>query len=107
MSIVDSTVIREMLRAVKYRSRRPDMAARQAIPSSSVALTGWLIIACSLADLEHGLLTAPLNGAVVGNAVVKVDGNRKSVQHLDGGIVKELFVREGERVDGRRRPACA
>ena len=43
-------------------------------------------------------MTAPLNGAVVANAVVKVEGNRKSVQHLDGGIVKELRVKEGDRV---------
>ncbi|MBB4369399.1 HlyD family type I secretion membrane fusion protein [Bradyrhizobium sp. cir1] len=43
-------------------------------------------------------MTAPLNGAVVANAVVKVEGNRKSVQHLDGGIVKELRVREGDKV---------
>jgi len=43
-------------------------------------------------------LTAPLNGAVVANSVVKVEGNRKSVQHLDGGIVKELRVKEGDRV---------
>jgi HlyD family type I secretion membrane fusion protein len=43
-------------------------------------------------------ITAPLNGAIVGNAVVKVEGNRKSVQHLDGGIVKELRVHEGDHV---------
>ena len=43
-------------------------------------------------------VTAPLNGAVVANAIVKVEGNRKSVQHLDGGIVKELRVKEGDRV---------
>ena len=42
--------------------------------------------------------TAPLNGAAVANSVVKVDGNRKSVQHLDGGIVKELRVKEGDHV---------
>lgn len=41
---------------------------------------------------------APLHGAVVANAFVKVEGNRKSIQHLDGGIVKELRVREGDRV---------
>src|SRR5882762_579893 len=41
---------------------------------------------------------APLNGAVVAPAVVKVEGNRKTVQHLDGGIVKKLLVKEGERV---------
>src|SRR5262245_45336716 len=46
--------------------------------------------------LHASLGLAPLNGAVVANAVVKVDGNRKSMQHLDGG--KELRVREGERV---------
>ncbi|MEK9283023.1 MULTISPECIES: HlyD family type I secretion periplasmic adaptor subunit [unclassified Bradyrhizobium] len=44
-------------------------------------------------------MTAPLNGAVVANGIVKVDGNRKSVQHLDGGIVKELRVREGDQVE--------
>ena len=44
-------------------------------------------------------MLAPLNGAVVANAVVKVEGNRKSIQHLDGGIVKELRVKEGDRVN--------
>src|ERR1700674_3715005 len=41
---------------------------------------------------------APLNGAVVAPAVVKVEGNRKTIQHLDGGIVKKLLVKEGDRV---------
>jgi epimerase transport system membrane fusion protein len=41
---------------------------------------------------------APLNSAAVAPAVVKVEGNRKSVQHLEGGIVKELRVREGDKV---------
>lgn len=70
-------------------------------PSDSirhVALAGWLIIAIFFGGIGTWAVTAPLNGAVVANAVVKVDGNRKSVQHLDGGIIKELHVREGERV---------
>ena len=71
-------------------------------PSNSirhVALAGWLIIAIFFGGIGSWAVTAPLNGAVVGNAVVKVDGNRKSVQHLDGGIVKELRVKEGDKVD--------
>src|SRR5258705_5798911 len=71
-------------------------------PSDSirrVALAGWLIIAIFFGGIGTWAATAPLNGAVVGNAVVKVDGNRKSVQHLDGGVVKELHVREGEKVN--------
>ncbi|MGY4286173.1 HlyD family type I secretion membrane fusion protein [Bradyrhizobium sp. LM2.7] len=63
-----------------------------------IALVGWLIIAAFFGGLGTWAVTAPLNGAVVANAVIKVDGNRKSVQHLDGGIVNELHVREGDKV---------
>ena len=71
-------------------------------PSDSIkriSLTGWLIIATFFGGMGTWAATAPLNGAVIGNAVVKVDGNRKSVQHLDGGIVKELRVKEGDKVN--------
>ena len=97
MSIVDSTVIREMLRAVNT-GRTPRYGGAPSDSIKQVALAGWLIIAVFFGGIGSWALTAPLNGAVVGNAVVKVDGNRKSVQHLDGGIVKELRVKEGERV---------
>lgn len=63
------------------------------------ALAGWLIIAFFVAGLGLWATTAPLNGAVVATGVVKVQGNRKSVQHLDGGIVKDLLVKDGDRVD--------
>ncbi|UQR61115.1 HlyD family type I secretion periplasmic adaptor subunit [Bradyrhizobium sp. C-145] len=91
-----------------HRSQRPAQAPgwtrdenKDKTPNDSirhVALAGWLIIAIFFGGIGTWALTAPLNGAVVANAVIKVDGNRKSVQHLDGGIVKELHVREGERV---------
>ena len=35
---------------------------------------------------------------MIGEAVVKVEGNRKSIQHLDGGTVKEILVKDGDRV---------
>jgi epimerase transport system membrane fusion protein len=70
-------------------------------PSDScwgAALAGWLIIALFFGGLGVWAGLAPLDGAVVANGVVKVEGNRKSVQHLDGGIVKEQRVKEGDRV---------
>ena len=42
--------------------------------------------------------TAPLSGAVVASGQVKVELNRKTVQHQEGGIVREILVRDGERV---------
>ncbi|MEX0852416.1 MAG: HlyD family type I secretion periplasmic adaptor subunit, partial [Bauldia sp.] len=60
---------------------------------------GFAILLVFFGGFGAWALTAPLNGAVVGNAVVKVEGNRKSVQHLDGGIVRQIRVREGDRVE--------
>ncbi len=41
---------------------------------------------------------APLDEGVPGNGMVTLDTKRKAVQHLTGGIVREVLVREGERV---------
>lgn len=61
-------------------------------------MAGWLVIGIFFGGFGTWAVTAPLDGAVVANAVLKIEGNRKSVQHLDGGIVKELRVKEGDRV---------
>lgn len=42
--------------------------------------------------------TAPLSGAVVAPAQLKVELNRKTVQHQEGGIVREVLVRDGQKV---------
>ena len=41
---------------------------------------------------------APLSGAVVATGQVKVELNRKTVQHQEGGIVREILVRDGQHV---------
>ena len=41
---------------------------------------------------------APLSGAVIGSGFVKVDMNRKTVQHQEGGTVGEILVRDGSKV---------
>jgi len=41
---------------------------------------------------------APLSSAALAPGVVKVDTNRKTVQHLEGGIISEILVREGDQV---------
>lgn len=56
---------------------------------------GFAVLVLFFGGLGGWAAYAPLNGAVVAQAVVKVEGNRKTIQHLDGGIVKELRVKEG------------
>lgn len=41
---------------------------------------------------------APLDSAALAPGVVQVEGNRKPVQHLEGGIVTEILVAEGDSV---------
>lgn len=38
---------------------------------------------------------APLSGAAIASGVVSPEGNRRVVQHLEGGIVRKLLVRDG------------
>ena len=42
---------------------------------------------------------APLAEAAIAPGVIKVEGNRRTVQHLEGGIVREILVRDGSKVE--------
>lgn len=39
-----------------------------------------------------------ISGAVIASGKVVVEANVKSVQHLEGGIVREIFVKDGQKV---------
>lgn len=42
--------------------------------------------------------TAPLSGAVIASGIVSPESSRQTVQHLEGGIIREFRVREGQQV---------
>lgn len=41
---------------------------------------------------------APLSSAVVARGLIKAEGNRKTVQHQEGGIIKTILVKDGDQV---------
>ncbi|MBR0679233.1 HlyD family type I secretion periplasmic adaptor subunit [Roseomonas eburnea] len=41
---------------------------------------------------------APLSEAAIAPGMIKVEGTRRTIQHLEGGIVREILVRDGDRV---------
>lgn len=41
---------------------------------------------------------APLASAAIAPGVIKAEGSRRTVQHLEGGIVREILARDGDRV---------
>ncbi|MES0827430.1 HlyD family type I secretion periplasmic adaptor subunit [Ruegeria sp. SCP11] len=67
--------------------------------------TGWpglLGMAAAVTLLTGGTWwanTTEISGAIIAQGSVEVQGRPKAVQHLDGGIIETLHVRDGEQVE--------
>lgn len=62
------------------------------------ALVGGLVVLAFFGGFGSWATMAPLAGAAVAPGTVSPDTQRKTIQHLEGGIVREVNVREGSRV---------
>lgn len=62
-------------------------------------VSGLLIIALFFGGLAVWSVYFPFQGAVIASGVVKVLGERKMVQHLEGGIIEKIFVKDGDRIE--------
>ncbi|MEQ1880230.1 MAG: HlyD family type I secretion periplasmic adaptor subunit [Burkholderiales bacterium] len=62
------------------------------------ARAGWWVILGAVVPLGLWFAFAALSMAVVAPAFVTVDLNRRPVQHLEGGIVHSVMVRNGQTV---------
>ncbi|MEY2686248.1 MAG: hypothetical protein RL375_446 [Pseudomonadota bacterium] len=58
---------------------------------------GWVLLLGVLPALAW-LTWAPLSSAVVTQGYVKVDLNRRTVQHAEGGTIRAVHVRDGQKV---------
>src|SRR5574341_2203656 len=72
----------------------------QSIPMASsdtgrAARIGLWVLGLGLGGFLLWAAIAPLDEGVPSQGVVAIDTKRKAVQHLSGGIVKQVFVREG------------
>jgi HlyD family type I secretion membrane fusion protein len=77
-----------------------DDADDPALRASWRRLAGQGLLALALIGLALAAwaAAAPLAGAVIAPARIKVEFNRKTVQHQEGGIVRQILVQEGQRV---------
>ena len=60
---------------------------------------GLLVVAGFIGGSAYWATASKLDGAVVAAATFVVEGNRKTVEHLDGGIVRTIAVRNGDLVE--------
>jgi epimerase transport system membrane fusion protein len=61
-------------------------------------IAGLVVIGFFFGGLAVWSVFFPFQGAVIAPGMVKVMGERKVVQHLEGGIIESIRVKEGDRV---------
>lgn len=79
---------------IAVRTPMPRVSDRTRVHAS----IGVVALLCLVGGLGGWAATAELAGAVISQGTVVVDSNVKKVQHATGGIVGEIFVRDGDRV---------
>lgn len=81
--------------------KRSSGETRPNFPASyrSTIMSGWMVILVSFGGLATWSAMAPLSTAAIAGGTVVVDSFRKSVQHLQGGIIQDILVRDGQRVE--------
>lgn len=67
------------------------------LPRRAIA-SGCLVLILGCGALGVWAALAPLSGAVVAEGVVRDDGERKTVMHQEGGIIKAILVKDGDHV---------
>ncbi|MDP4862834.1 MAG: HlyD family type I secretion periplasmic adaptor subunit [Burkholderiaceae bacterium] len=80
-------------------SSEEEVALRAASDTRGIARKGLLVLALGLGGFCLWAAVAPLDEGVPTAGTVVIDTKRKAVQHLVGGIVDEVLVREGQMVE--------
>ena len=71
------------------------------VPSTrlrSVTLAGNLLVCGFVLGLGTWSTFAPLESAAIAVGVVEAESSRKTVQHLEGGIIRQILVADGDAV---------
>ncbi|MDJ1305698.1 MAG: HlyD family type I secretion periplasmic adaptor subunit [Candidatus Midichloria sp.] len=80
----------------RYRKKIESKLVKQVKPA--VIFGGIAIGICISFFVIWGGL-APLDSAAVAEGTIIVSGNHKTIQHLEGGIIEEIFVEEGQTIN--------
>ncbi|MEP2785107.1 MAG: HlyD family type I secretion periplasmic adaptor subunit [Pseudoruegeria sp.] len=62
------------------------------------AVIGLIVVSLFFGGFGTWALTAPISGAAVATGTVGPENARRTVQHLEGGVISKIFVRDGETV---------
>jgi membrane fusion protein, type I secretion system len=92
-------------RKIADRAAQAEGTWYESLPRSTKLPTaaGALIMAVMLMGFGVWGNLAPIAGAVVASGVFVVTGQNKIIQHLEGGMIREIYVREGDTVEAGQK----
>jgi HlyD family type I secretion membrane fusion protein len=68
-------------------------------PRTGLPVTfGYAIVLLFIVGLGGWAALTPLAEAAIASGLLKVEGTRRTIQHFEGGIVREILVRDGDDV---------
>jgi HlyD family type I secretion membrane fusion protein len=68
------------------------------LSAEKVIRTGMIVVGVFVIGFLGWAALAPLDSALVAQGVVVVETHRKTIQHLEGGIVNTIYVADGQKV---------
>src|SRR3546814_18733251 len=82
---------------------RPAPPEAPAIPTIGKLSRGPVLFGTAVVILFFGVFgtwaaLAPLSSGAIAHGVVSPDSERRVIQHLEGGIIRQVHVREGQQV---------
>lgn len=64
---------------------------------------GWGVILVVFGGLMSWSIFAPFEGAVLTSGQIAVESSQQAIQHLEGGIVRQIYVQEADRVEAGQK----
>lgn len=92
------------MKLIDTKALATDVVARDITPAtvhtdaSAYSRLGWLIVLFGVIGFLVWAMVAPLDKGVPMTGEVAKEGNRKAVQHLSGGVVQDILVKDGDQV---------
>ena len=86
------------MKLLEDRGPRAESAGSRDMGVGRTMIFGIVVIALFFGAFGAWAVFAPLESAAIAQGVLGVSGKRKTVEHLEGGIVADILVEEGDRV---------
>lgn len=92
------------MRALANKNEAAEVIAHDVAPltvntdASSYSRLGWIIVLAGFCGFMLWALFAPLDKGVPLQGTVIKESNRQAVQHLSGGVIQEILVKDGDKV---------